>query len=655
MSGLLFISLFMADSWILGNALDSTNDRMFATLLGIFIVFCVEMLVLLTFQDDYFPYFFFWMDLLGTFSIVIDIGWIADSFIPNSTIANQGSVVRATRAAKLGARYGRLLRLIRLMRFVRWLPCFSSYGEEDFEPSLKAVKKVSDELSSRLSLRTAMLVLLLVIVVPFLNYTVTDYSANAWITNFKMLSKNETTSWYDIENAARKCYNFYLPKDSCLYELKVESPWFPEQYKEKFHTRDNLRHDNIYTFDSSYFISNQTLLESGNPYALEYLNNAAANERNSMYGFVEFKVRIKLDNTYPNQQDAMFNILLIILVIICLFGFTASFNGSVNTLVVKPLEKMMGTLRNNAMIMLKSMKAVETAKEEEEKKKNSDDNDEEDEEDDDFESAMLEKMVEKLSRIVKHVFQNDEIAVDGNIDKNTANWLNQSYTTGPAMHNPKELLRAESVIPARSQQNRLLELVSASIREELTTWDYDVLKYSNEELTEAMIYLFASMNFLDIYQIPETKLRSFFTTIAGRYINNTYHNYKHGCDVCFTSYRLLTIPNLNHVFSQLEVFSVLTGAIAHDVGHPGLNNLFLTKSKHELAIKHNDRSPLENMHCVVLYEILGKDESNIFSNLEEKQWRESRKIILTIILGTDMSHHFEQISKTQVRLPKLNS
>ncbi len=35
-------------------------------------------------------------------------------------------------------------------------------------------------------------------------------------------------------------------------------------------------------------------------------------------------------------------------------------------------------------------------------------------------------------------------------------------------------------------------------------------------------------------------------------------------------------------------------------------------------------------------------------NLTEAQWRESRKIILTIILGTDMSHHFEQISKTQV-------
>jgi len=53
---------------------------------------------------------------------------------------------------------------------------------------------------------------------------------------------------------------------------------------------------------------------------------------------------------------------------------------------------------------------------------------------------------------------------------------------------------------------------------------------------------------------------------------------------------------------------------------------------------------------VKLYEILGKDNTNIFMNLTEPQWRDARKIILTIILGTDMSHHFEQISKTQLFL-----
>ena len=42
--------------------------------------------------------------------------------------------------------------------------------------------------------------------------------------------------------------------------------------------------------------------------------------------------------------------------------------------------------------------------------------------------------------------------------------------------------------------------------------------------------------------------------------------------------------------------------------------------------------------------------TNIFLSLSDAQWRESRKVILTAILGTDMSHHFEQISKIQLFL-----
>ena len=84
-------------------------------------------------------------------------------------------------------------------------------------------------------------------------------------------------------------------------------------------------------------------------------------------------------------------------------------------------------------------------------------------------------------------------------------------------------------------------------------------------------------------------------------------------------------------FSNLEVFSVLVAALSHDVGHPGVNNIFLIKAKAELALRHNDQSPLENMHCSLLYEILGKKESNIFAGFTEAQWRESRKIILTTI------------------------
>ena len=58
----------------------------------------------------------------------------------------------------------------------------------------------------------------------------------------------------------------------------------------------------------------------------------------------------------------------------------------------------------------------------------------------------------------------------------------------------------------------------------------------------------------------------------------------------------------------------------------------------ELALLHNDKSPLENMHCAVLYDMLRQPNLNIFVNLTEQQWRDSRKIIIHCILGTTCIH-----------------
>jgi len=44
-----------------------------------------------------------------------------------------------------------------------------------------------------------------------------------------------------------------------------------------------------------------------------------------------------------------------------------------------------------------------------------------------------------------------------------------------------------------------------------------------------------------------------------------------------------------------------------------------------------------------------QDKCNVFINLSPGEWKQSRRIIIDIILGTDMVNHFDQISKTQVQ------
>eukprot|EP01038_Epipyxis_sp_PR26KG_P011275 gene11275-15127_t len=183
---------------------------------------------------------------------------------------------------------------------------------------------------------------------------------------------------------------------------------------------------------------------------------------------------------------------------------------------------------------------------------------------------------------------------------------------------------------------------------DLLNWDLNVLTYTQRNLENIIFYLFASFHLLEYFNIPDRKLKNFIEKIANHYhSSNPYHNFKHGSDVCHTTFMILTLTRLDSLFTPLELLSILVAAISHDVGHTGVQNIYLIKSKDPLAILHNDKSPLENMHCNILYEVLRDDDTNIFLEFNANQWSQSRSLILTMIIGTDMSQHFEQVRKVQ--------
>merc|ERR1719420_1509827 len=106
--------------------------------------------------------------------------------------------------------------------------------------------------------------------------------------------------------------------------------------------------------------------------------------------------------------------------------------------------------------------------------------------------------------------------------------------------------------------------------------------------------------------------------------------------------------------TDLEQFALLVASTAHDVGHPGVNNGFLSEVGHELALQYNDRSPLENMHCAKLYSIVNVPECNVFKPLTREQYKEVRKFCIETILHTDMMGHNAMVKDLQM-LFQMNS
>ena len=89
----------------------------------------------------------------------------------------------------------------------------------------------------------------------------------------------------------------------------------------------------------------------------------------------------------------------------------------------------------------------------------------------------------------------------------------------------------------------------------------------------------------------------------------------HDCSVHATSVLQMTHMLLRHggvlksgLLSKPQYMSSYWAAITHDYEHGGVNNDFLMKTAHPLAILYNDQSPLENHHCAAAAALLFQDQ-----------------------------------------------
>jgi high affinity cGMP-specific 3',5'-cyclic phosphodiesterase 9 len=79
---------------------------------------------------------------------------------------------------------------------------------------------------------------------------------------------------------------------------------------------------------------------------------------------------------------------------------------------------------------------------------------------------------------------------------------------------------------------------------------------------------------------------------------------------------------------------------AHDVDHPGHNNVFEQKTRSKLATLYNDQSILENHHAATFFFMIEDESCNIFENIKADDFNKMRKYIVENILYTDMTKHF---------------
>ncbi|EDV29990.1 uncharacterized protein Dana_GF19605, isoform A [Drosophila ananassae] len=195
---------------------------------------------------------------------------------------------------------------------------------------------------------------------------------------------------------------------------------------------------------------------------------------------------------------------------------------------------------------------------------------------------------------------------------------------------------------------------------ELDTWGIQIFSIGefsvNRPLTCVAYTIFQSRELLTSLMIPPKTFLNFMTTLEDHYVkDNPFHNSLHAADVTQSTNVLLNTPALEGVFTPLEVGGALFAACIHDVDHPGLTNQFLVNSSSELALMYNDESVLENHHLAVAFKLLQNQGCDIFCNMQKKQRQTLRKMVIDIVLSTDMSKHMSLLAdlKTMVETKKV--
>jgi len=165
---------------------DKPSDAIFDGMVIFCIVFfSIEVVMTCIGKDDYFMGFFFILDVISTGTLFMDLTVVAEALFGGSD--DDLSKARSSRTARVGAKMGRVVRVLRLIRIVKLFKVISSQQQnqrtrppkhildEDFDEHVEEEEDTSDKeslvgkkLSARMTQRTIVLVLSMLLFLPLL-------------------------------------------------------------------------------------------------------------------------------------------------------------------------------------------------------------------------------------------------------------------------------------------------------------------------------------------------------------------------------------------------------------------------------------------------------------------------------------------------------
>ena len=484
----LLVALFLTDAVAFVSAPDAVNTPVAWTMLGALVVFSAELALNCACRDGYPWSFYFFMDALGTFSLVADVPFLSEGWLPDG--AEIGTTLRVSRAAKFGARASkdgaRLVRFVRSVATLRLLRPWTAFLRESrgarraSRRGQTSTGKIASDLDESMSKSVAVVVLLTILAAPLLLWDDSDTIPAAYHSSLAAVSSDDTAASANAVAAAVAggFFEFFSKSERKPVALAFAGNvwWWTDTYPRSPRSTDRLVLSSgdcgAEVFRKTFFEASRDDASGANASSEEAPSEEAPLARRSSPC-----VALELDIALVNKWTAMLNIGMVVFVIVELVLVSALLTMVTTKLVVAPLERIFGNIKKNmdALFVTFESSSGETRGETRDGKKSRDgsrvlraDGKERQPADAGDGLDAMEAAIDKMARLVRHVAGSNaqgahmfrEYVDDENVDENTRAWLMDMNAGGEGKTPKKDghhLKPSRTLTPSKSMGARVFE------------------------------------------------------------------------------------------------------------------------------------------------------------------------------------------------------
>ncbi|CEG45320.1 voltage-gated ion channel superfamily [Plasmopara halstedii] len=382
-------------------------DNGFYTLASICLVlFSFEFIASCYAKPGYIMSFYFLLDLIATFSVLPDIGWIWNEIIGTNT---SSSAIKASKATKAGSKAGRIVRVVRAVRLFRVVKILKWKNSSTTEPLEQLQEsKVGSKMGEVTVQRVVVLVLFLIMLLPVFDggYTQVEYRYQDYGLRIihMLVSSGMSKGSIDSSTEYARLLSGYVQDAGMLLYIQMTNVTNEKlladiasiRFQESPSLPRNLSVNPVNSWSASNMLASYSavtdlyrdveinIVKTYGCFNKKFVAIDSADVSSACMSIAIF------DIASTSASSASYNILKTCFIIVVLVAASTSFIRTARILVLDPIERMMDVVKKLAANPLAS---VQTSRNDALIRKNANEQG--------FETALLELTLSKVGRLMQ--------------------------------------------------------------------------------------------------------------------------------------------------------------------------------------------------------------------------------------------------------------